>query len=56
MKTNNIGGRSKTVNSSTGGDWVGTYGGNKPPPSKILLIPKDSHKPFWFRLEKWLTE
>lgn len=55
MKTNNVGGVSKTVKHHTSGGWS-SWGGNKPPPSKVALLPKDGNKSFIYRLKKWLTE
>lgn len=30
-------------------------GPNKPPPSKVVLLPKSMNKPFWQRFKEWWT-
>jgi hypothetical protein len=54
MKTNNIGGNSKSVKNDNS-SWS-SFGGNTPPQSKVKILPKDGNKPFLFRLKKWLTD
>lgn len=52
MKTNNVGGGSNKVKHDSGGGWI-SWGGNRPPPSKVELLPKYGNKPFLFRLKEW---
>lgn len=55
MKTSNVGGGSKKVKHDGGGGWS-SWGGNKPPVSRVALLPKDGNKSFMYRLKKWLTD